>query len=308
MTNVLQTTLEALQAQLQTKQKEVDECYDLFKKSQIPSIENMVMLCLKSLGISEDCKIAFGGDNMAIYPTSDEANCVYSSDGIQVYYRVPYTYDETGKRQIGPGKIKLNWYGSSCEVEDTKTLKYLTTLGRLADKISVIEKQYQNWYSLYMTYESPLNDVRSEIFPIERAIRDTKQKIKYHEIENVYKKPMDFFYKLSTYKRCVRDYDAEGVDAMKMIEGYGGSIELKYGRSKFDCYSVTSFKILEVNKYKAKLEVITSSHKQDKIYEVEVSAKNFDTFICNVYNYEVVDVLEFNKIADQKYINTQKSK
>jgi hypothetical protein len=306
MTNVLQTTLEALQAQLQTKQKEVDDCYDLFKKSQIPSIENMIVLCLKSLGIAEECKVSFRGDNMAIYPSSEETT--YSSDGIQVYYSMPYTYDETGKRQIGRGKIKLSWYGSNCEVEDDKTIRYLITLGRLADKISAIESQYQNWYSLYMTYESPLNDIRSEVFSIERAIRDTKEKIKDNEIENVYKKPMDFFYKLSTYKRCVRYYDAEGVDAMKMVEGYGGSIELKYGRSKFDCYNVTSFKILEVTKYKAKLEVITSTHPQDRIYEVEVSIKNFDTFICNVYNYEVVDVPELNKIADQKYINTQKSK
>ena len=88
--------------------------------------------------------------------------------------------------------------------------------------------------------------------------------------------------KNTTYER---NWDSE--DRAYEIKESNRTTKLSTGRSNYDCVWVTSFKILKINKYKVSVEVTQDKGEStEKIRVYEVSAKKFNDFIKDVYDWQ----------------------
>lgn len=180
---------------------------------------------------------------------------------------------------------KMNWYGSSATLKDENTLLDVQVFGAVANKLHFIQHEFINvWYPAMLEIEKPLEDLSSEVYLIERSIRETEANMK-NDIIETYKKP-GFECTLKPKLDVVRDW-IDGKYTEYELKEVRHEIKLSFGRSNYDYVYVNSFKVQKVNKYKAWIEVISDLDKPVVRTQIfEVSTKKFDDFIKDVYDWQ----------------------
>ena len=76
------------------------------------------------------------------------------------------------------------------------------------------------------------------------------------------------------------------------------NIKLSTGRSKWDYVYAKAFKVIKTNKYKTTLEVTLGD---DKIVEHTVTARSFNDFIDEVYNWQTERSKEHNDKMTERF-------
>ena len=99
-----------------------------------------------------------------------------------------------------------------------------------------------------------------------------------------------------------RDWEAEGNPYQ--LQSSIPNIQLSTGRGKWDYVFAKSFKILKTNKYKTTLEVTQSD---DRVIERTVTARSFDQFISEVYDWQTDKAKVHNDKITERF-NTQYAK
>ena len=193
-------------------------------------------------------------------------------------------YLEHDYRDMNRKSIKMNWYGSSARLENENTLLDVEIFGAVASKLSIISHEYtNNWYTQIQELNEPLEAMETEIYEIERSLRQIESDIRVQAIDT-YKQP-GFQCTINKNTRCERNWEKE--ERTYEIKEHDHFVRLSTGRSNYDAISVNVFKVIKSNKYKVWVEVTQDSgtpNPRARVYEVSV--KKFQDFIVQVYDWQ----------------------
>lgn len=293
--NTLQTTLTALQSQLQS-QKEAAKYYteNVFNK-EVASLQSKISDFLEKF-FGERYDVAYDGSQLNIF-TSEEKH--WSSDAIKID-RYAYHGEKATAR--------LSWYSSSCTVEDTKHRSYLKVLGLVATVLNQIDAEMPKWSEEYKQYSEKLYvTFLQPVSHTEFAIRKTEAQILEEGLAS-YKKP-GFQHTISPRKVCDRKWeiphDELGAYTLETQPQY---FDLQTGRSKWDYVRVYAFEVIGDSKRgKVEMNILTTAAEDGSFTPIEVTKARFDDFIATVYNWENFDSEKYNAKQTEKY-NSHMSK
>lgn len=199
---------------------------------------------------------------------------------------------------------KMNWYGSSATTQEENILNDVQIFGAVAAKLAWIEYEFLNtWRPRLIVINKPVQEMSTEIRKIESSIRDIEYKIRQAGIYSY--KTEGFSCTITPTLSIEMDWEADKIDPSKgrpyILKSSSPSIKLSIGRSKWDYVYAKAFKIIKTNKYKTTLEVTLD---QGQIKEYTVTARSFNDFIDEVYNWQTDRSKEHNDKMTERF-NTQ---
>jgi len=231
--NTLQTTLTALQSQLQS-QKEASQYYyeNVFSKEVATLEASISEWFAKFTGETYTIRLESGGETLQIFSSEEDVKDLWRHNAITVYHYARYNEE---------AKAKLSFYSKEVEYNDTETIAYLKTLGMVATLLPQInfimptwKAEYQQYaQKRYATFEQPISHT-------EFAIRKTEKEIAEQGIAEYSK--AGFQHTISTRTVCERhyniDYDQEGAYTLEVKPQY---FDLQTGRGRYDHVRVYAF-------------------------------------------------------------------
>jgi hypothetical protein len=190
---------------------------------------------------------------------------------------------------------KMNWYGSSATTQEENILNDVQIFGAVANKLAWIEYEFlNNWRPKLLEISKPVQEMSSEIRKIDSSIYDIKYKIRQEGI-NTYKTE-GFFCTITPTLNIEMDWDVES--RPYILKASIPNIKLSIGRSKWDYVHPKSFKVIKTNKYKTTLEVTLSNN---SIVEHTVTARSFEHFIAEVYDWQTQRAKDHNDKMTEKF-------
>jgi hypothetical protein len=190
---------------------------------------------------------------------------------------------------------KMNWYGSSATTQEENILNDVQIFGAVASKLAWIEYEFlNNWRPKLLEINKPVQEMLSEIRKIDSSIRDIKWKIRQEGIDTY--KTEGFSCTIIPTLNIECDWNQES--RPYILKEYVTNIKLSIGRSKRDYVYAKSFKVIKTNKYKTILEVTLGN---DNVVEHTVTAKSFNDFIDEVYNWQTERSKEHNDKMTEKF-------
>jgi len=190
---------------------------------------------------------------------------------------------------------KMNWYGSSATLQEENILNDVQIFGAVAAKLAWIEYEFlNNWRPKLLEINKPIQEMQSEIRKIDSSIHDIKYKIRQEGIDTY--KTEGFSCTITPALNIEMDWEAE--ERPYILKENTPSIKLSTGRSKWDYVYAKAFKVIKTNKYKTTLEVTLGD---DKIVEHTVTARSFNDFIDEVYNWQTERSKEHNDKMTEKF-------
>jgi len=190
---------------------------------------------------------------------------------------------------------KMNWYGSSATLQEENILNDVQIFGAVAAKLAWIEYEFlNNWRPKLLEINKPIQEMQSEIRKIDSSIHDIKYKIRQEGIDTY--KTEGFSCTITPTLNIEMDWEAE--ERPYILKENTPSIKLSTGRSKWDYVYAKAFKVIKTNKYKTTLEVTLGD---DKIVEHTVTARSFNDFIDEVYNWQTERSKEHNDKMTEKF-------
>ena len=190
---------------------------------------------------------------------------------------------------------KMNWYGSSATTQEENILNDVQVFGAVAAKLAWIEYEFlNNWRPKLLEINKPIQEMQSEIRKIDSSIHDIKYKIRQEGIDTY--KTEGFSCTITPALNIEMDWEAEA--RPYILKSSIPSIKLSTGRSKWDYVYAKAFKVIKTNKYKTTLEVTLSD---DKVVEHTVTARSFNDFIDEVYNWQTERSKEHNDKMTERF-------
>ena len=190
---------------------------------------------------------------------------------------------------------KMNWYGSSATLQEENILNDVQIFGAVAAKLAWIEYEFlNNWRPKLLEINKPIQEMQSEIRKIDSSIHDIKYKIRQEGIDTY--KTEGFSCTITPALNIEMDWEAEA--RPYILKSSIPSIKLSTGRSKWDYVYAKAFKVIKTNKYKTTLEVTLSD---DKVVEHTVTARSFNDFIDEVYNWQTERSKEHNDKMTERF-------
>ena len=290
--NTLQTTLTALEAQLESQRNDCIEYETNVYDKQLETLQEKVSNFFLSLGIVKN--VVFNGTSIKIVVNKTGS---YSSSKIELYYELPWSREKDGLS----GCVELSWYGGRCKSADSEDIEYLRIVGDIAILLPTIQVEWHAWYEDYQRYNKDKQVYYSAISTTERAMYDTKNLIAKGEIEQ-YKK-VGFKCDLKPKIECMRDWDVQRgtFGDYKLVEE-PASIRLEYGYSKWNYSYIDSFEIVKELK-RGKMLVKAKITNYNEEMEYELTPKFFQPFIQDVYNWQTSGAEEKSLSAYKSFDN-----
>jgi hypothetical protein len=190
---------------------------------------------------------------------------------------------------------KMNWYAASATTKEENVLNDVQIFGAVASKLLWIEYEFiNNWRPNLIEITKPLDEMRSEIYKIESSIRDIKNKIRQEGISSYKKEGFSCTVIPTLHIEC--DWQVES--RPYILKGTIANIKLSIGRSKWDYIYAKSFKVIKTNKYKTTIQVTLGD---DRVVEYTVTAKSFDQFIDEVYDWQTQRAKDHNDKTTEKF-------
>lgn len=299
--NTLQTTLTALQSQLES-QKEASQYYyeNVFSKEVATLEASISEWFAKFTGETYTIRLESGGETLQIYSSAEDVKDMWRHNAITVYHYARYGEE---------AKAKLSFYSKEVEYDDTKTIAYLKSLGMVATLLPQINFMMPKWKAEYQQYaQKRYATFEQPISHTEFAIRKTQKEITEQGIAEYSK--AGFKHTISTRTVCERhfeiDRDQEGAYTLETKPQY---FDLQTGRSRYDYVRVYAFEVVNYLKGgKVEMNILTTCDPNQPLFSpITVTKARFDDFIATVYHWETVQ--REKDLADQTErfnVNTKK--
>jgi len=285
-----QIILSALECQLVAKQSELESHSTLVSDPALKAHTQNVLQSLRENVSTLIPNISVTSDRIEIMKSDKDR---WSS--ITIYLEHDWRSEDKTKY------AKINWYGSSATLKDENTLNDLQIFGAVAAKLAWIEYEFvNNWRPAILAIDKIPQNIQNEIRQINYSIQSVKNQMRNDGIDS-YKKE-GFVCTLTPTLNISRDWDTEGNPYQ--LQSSIPNIQLSTGRGKWDYVFAKSFKILKTNKYKTTLEVTQSD---DRVIERTVTARSFDQFISEVYDWQTDKAKVHNDKITERF-NTQYAK
>jgi hypothetical protein len=277
--NTLQTTLTALQSQLESQKEASKYYYDNVFAKEIAALEaSIVEWFYKFTGETYTIKLESGGETLQIHVPGQDENDMWRHNAITINYYSRYNEE---------AKAKLSFYSKEVEYNDTKTIAYLKTLGMVATLLNQINFMMPTWKAEYQQYaEKRYVTFEQPISHTEFAIRKTEKEIAEQDIAEYSK--AGFQHTISSRTVCERHYnipyDQEGSYTLETNPQY---FDLQTGRGKYDYVRVYAFEVVGEVKYgKVQMNIKTTAVEDGSFSSIVVTKARFDDFIATVYHWE----------------------
>jgi len=277
--NTLQTTLTALQSQLQSQKEASKYYYDNVFSKEVATLETSIAEWFyKFTGEMYTIKLESGGETLQIHVPGQDENDIWRHNAITIYHYAKYNE---------AAKAKLSFYSKEVEYNDTKTIAYLKTLGMVATLLNQINFMMPVWKAEYQQYaEKRYVTFEQPISQTEFAIRKTEQQISEEGIAKYSK--AGFTHTISSRMICERHYnipyDQEGAYTLETNPQY---FDLQNGRGKYDYVRVYAFEVVGEVKYgKVEMNIKTTAVEDGSFSSIVVTKARFDDFIATVYYWE----------------------
>jgi len=294
--NTLQTTLTALQSQLESQKEASKYYYDNVFSKEVATLEaSIVEWFYKFTGETYIIKMQSGGEQLQIFSSEEDVKDMWHHNAITIYYYSRYKEE---------AKAKLSFYSKEVEYSDTKTIAYLKTLGMVATLLNQInfmmpvwKAEYQQYaQKRYATFEQPISHT-------EFAIRKTEAQILEEGLASY--KQAGFKHTISSSTVCERQYnipyDEKGAYELNIKPQY---FDLQTGRSKYDHVRVYAFEVVgHVKNGKVEMNIKTTAVEDGSFSPIVVTKARFDDFIAIVYNWENFDSIKCNDKQTQRYLD-----
>jgi hypothetical protein len=157
---------------------------------------------------------------------------------------------------------------------------YLTTLGKIAQHISLITENIENeWKPAYKAIHAPHYELISELRTLEHEINAVKRDI--HTSKRETYKAAGYEHTVSPRLYCKMNYDTNQYELIEMPTEFN----LETGRGKWDYIYVNSYRVIGSAKYnKIALQI---KRKGDLHWsDIDVKHDYFDSFVESVYDWE----------------------
>ena len=277
--NTLQTTLTALQSQLESQKEASKYYYDNVFSKEVATLEaSIVEWFYKFTAETYTVKLESGGETLQIHVPGQDENDTWRHNAITINYYSRYNEE---------AKAKLSFYSKEVEYNDTKTIAYLKTLGMVATLLNQINFMMPTWKAEYQQYaEKRYVTFEQPISHTEFAIRKTEKEIAEQDIAEYSK--AGFQHTISSRTVCERHYnipyDQEGSYTLETNPQY---FDLQTGRGKYDYVRVYAFEVVGEVKYgKVQMNIKTTAVEDGSFSSIVVTKARFDDFIATVYHWE----------------------
>jgi hypothetical protein len=295
--NTLQTTLTALQSQLESQKEASKYYYDNVFTKEIATLEaSIVEWFCKFTGETYTIKIESGGETLQIYSLDQEKADMWRHNAITINYYSRYNEE---------AKAKLSFYSKECEYDDTKTIAYLKTLGMVAVLLNQINFMMPTWKAEYQQYaQKRYATFEQPISHTEFAIRKTEAEILEEGLASY--KQAGFTHTVSSRTECERhynvDYQLEGAYTLEIKPNQ--YFDLQTGRSRYDYVRVYAFEVVgHVKNGKVEMNIKTTAVEDGSFSPIVVTKARFDDFIATVYNWENFDRAKYNAKQTERYLD-----
>ena len=279
--NTLQTTLTALQSQLESQKEASKYYYDNVFSKEVATLEVSISEWFaKFTGETYTVKLQSGGETLQIFSSEEDVKDMWNHNAITVYHYARYGEE---------AKAKLSFYSKEVEYNDTKTIAYLKTLGMVATLLPQINFMMPTWKAEYQQYsQKRYATFEQPISHTEFAIRKTEKEIAEQGIAEYSK--AGFQHTISTRTVCERQYnipyDEEGAYTLEVKPQY---YDLQTGRGRYDHVRVYAFEVVGEVKYgKVEMNIKTTAVEDGSFSPIVVTKNRFDEFIATVYHWETV--------------------
>ncbi len=279
--NTLQTTLTALQSQLQS-QKEASQYYyeNVFSKEVATLEASISEWFAKFTGETYTIRLESGGETLQIFPCGEDVKDMWRHNAITIYHYARYSEE---------AKAKLSFYSKEVEYDDTKTIAYLKSLGMVATLLPQINFMMPKWKAEYQQYsQKRYATFEQPISHTEFAIRKTENEIAEQGIAEYSK--AGFQHTISDRTVCERQWniphDEEGAYTLEVKPQY---FDLQTGRGRYDHVRVYAFEVVGDAKYgKVEMNIKTTAVEDGSFSPIVVTKARFEDFIATVYHWETV--------------------
>ena len=296
--NTLQTTLTALQSQLES-QKEASKYYyeNVFTKEVAALEARIVEWFFKFTDETYTIKLESGGEQLQIFAPGQDVENVWRHDAITVYYYERYKEE---------AKAKLSYYSKEVDYNDTKSIAYLKSLGMIATLLPQINFAMKEWKAeyrqyaqkRYATFEQPINETNQAISKIVTQIDE--------ETITAYKKP-GYQHTISPRMICERDWNVTDYDCIEAytLEAKPQYFDLQTGRGRYDHVRVYAFEVVgPVKGGKVELNIMTSCDPKEVLFTpIQVTKARFEDFIATVHQWETKEREVENARHTERYNN-----
>jgi hypothetical protein len=294
--NTLQTTLTALQSQLESQKEASKYYYDNVFSKEVATLEaSIVEWFYKFTGETYIIKMQSGGEQLQIFSSEEDVKDMWHHNAITICYYSRYKEE---------AKAKLSFYSKEVEYSDTKTIAYLKTLGMVAVLLPQINFMMPTWLAEYQQYaQKRYATFEQPISHTEFAIRKTEAQILEEGLASY--KQAGFKHTISSSTVCERQYniphDEKGAYELNIKPQY---FDLQTGRSRYDHVRVYAFEVVgHVKNGKVEMNIKTTAVEDGSFSPIVVTKARFDDFIAIVYNWENFDSIKYNDKQTQRYLD-----
>jgi hypothetical protein len=278
-----QIILDALASQFVTKQNEFQQYTTTVHEPAIVKLNQSIHDWFSNVLTITPHDVKFNSDNLEITPSSDGK----WPSTINIRKRYSYRDDENNYYEI-------DYRSSHNKVEDNN-MYYLTTLGKIAQHISLITENIENeWKPAYKEIYNPYSELNSELGKLEQEINTIKRDIDIAKREEY--KVAGFEHTISPNLCCKMNYDTDQYELVEQPRTF----QLETGRGKWDYTNVNAYRVIGAAKYN---KIALQVKRQDDIHwlDVEVKGDYFDAFIETVYDWERSKKDKYNASETERF-------
>jgi hypothetical protein len=294
--NTLQTTLTALQSQLESQKEASKYYYDNVFTKEIATLEtNIAEWFHKFTDETYTIRLESGGETLQIFSAEEDVKDTWRHNAITVYHYARYKEE---------AKAKLSFYSKEVEYDDTKTIAYLKTLGMVATLLPQINFMMNEWKAEYQQYaQKRYATFEQPISQTEFALRKIEAQILEEGLMSY--KQAGFTHTISSRTECEREYnipyDREGAYTLEVKPQY---FDLQTGRGRYDHVRVYAFEVVgHIKNGKVEMNIKTTAVEDGSFSPIVVTKARFDDFIATVYNWENFDRAKYNAKQTERYLD-----
>ena len=278
-----QIILDALASQFATKQSEFQQYTTTVHEPAIAKLNQSIHDWFSNVLTITPHDVKFHSDNLEITPSND------SKWPSTINIRKRYSYRDNENNYY-----EIDYRSSHNKVEDNN-MYYLTTLGKIAQHISLITENIENeWKPAYKEIYNPYSELNSELGKLEREINIIKQDI--HTAKREEYKVAGYEHTISPHVYCKMNYDTDQWELSETPY----KLNLETGRGKWDYVQVNTYRVIGAAKYN-KIALQYKRQDDERWIDVEVKHDYFDSFIESVYKWETNDKAKRDANETERY-------
>ena len=281
--------LAALQSQLETVKADAIAHEQNVYEPALAKLQDKIAKWFATYVMPNLHEVTISSDRITIKPTDSTG---YGSD-ITINYRGSWN-KENAYFDVSSYRPDID-----SREDNTVALHYYNTMASIALYLSNICEEYKTkWLPAYTKLASAKEDKYSEIYKIEREIRNCEAEIATIEKE-VYNQA-GFECTLKPYTNYESNYDNnECVYTKKTDEHH---IKLMHGRGRWDYYYIHSFTVISFPKAKHGKVVLQYKQNADDaaVRSIEVNKTRYAEFVNEVYHWQTSRAEEREAEVDER--------